>query len=129
MIEREAKQFLHDQTGLLPEQLIPVLDVSFLRCTLVNRNDPERVTIDFSLQFDFQGKSKSIDRLVIVEAKQNKNVQSPFIRLLKDNHIIQGSISKYCLGMALLNENLKKNNFKSRILRINKLLYGIASGY
>ena len=30
-------------------------------------------------------------------------------------------MSKYCVGTALLNKSLKQNNFKERILKINKL--------
>ncbi|HNQ12555.1 MAG TPA: polyphosphate polymerase domain-containing protein [Bacteroidia bacterium] len=129
IIEGSAVAFLKEQTNLSPEDLIPTIQVLFTRCTFVNKTQAERVTMDFDLTFTKDNKEENFSGIVIVEAKQNKSVQSPFVRLLKKHHIIAGGVSKYCLGMALLNDQLKRNNFKSKILRFNKLKYDIASGY
>jgi len=37
------------------------------------------------------------------------------------------SISKYCIGSALLNKNLKANNFKEKILTLNKIENGLVA--
>ena len=67
-------------------------------------------------------KEKAAMSLKIAEVKQEKaSSNSDFIKAIRKHHIRSSSMSKYCVGTALLNENLKQNNFKERILKINKL--------
>jgi hypothetical protein len=40
---------------------------------------------------------------------------------MKENEIRPYSISKYCVGAVSLNPNLKYNNFKEKLLLIDKL--------
>ncbi len=65
---------------------------------------------------------KNIPHIIIAEVKQEKaSGNSDFIKAIKKHHIRKSGMSKYCVGMALLNKNIKQNNFKERILKINKL--------
>ena len=64
----------------------------------------------------------AIPHIVIAELKQGKaNVGSDFVKIIKKQHVRPMGMSKYCIGTALLNKQLKSNNFKERILKINKL--------
>ena len=66
--------------------------------------------------------------LVIAELKQERvSRNSPFAAALKKRLIRPGSISKYCLGVALLKENAKRNAFKAKILKIEKVEHGSAA--
>ena len=42
---------------------------------------------------------------------------------MKKFHIREGSISKYCLGIALTCSGVKKNNFKEKLHTIKHLIY------
>lgn len=102
--------------------LSPVMWNNFHRITLMSKNTPERVTIDTNLSFEYNGMNAGFQHLVIGEIKQEKsNHRSPILNLLKKNGIRPSGMSKYCLGMALLNNKVKRNNFKERILAIEKI--------
>ena len=104
--------------------------VHYKRLTLVNSNLTERVTIDLDLKYnDLNDAEKKFNNLAIIEIKQDKAHRSEVALLLKKNHIREGSISKYCLGTASLFPEVRKNNFKLKINQLNKIQYGIATGY
>ena len=66
---------------------------------------------------------KLFDQLIISEIKQNKyNPKSDFIRILRNLKIQEMRFSKYCMGLLHVNNNLKHNRFKPRLLQINKIL-------
>jgi hypothetical protein len=46
------------------------------------------------------GKTELLNQLVIAEVKQDSKIASPFITIMRHKHIRQGSISKYCFGVA-----------------------------
>ena len=82
------------------------------------------MTIDLNLGFKSyeNNNEENIPHLIIAEVKQEKaSSNSDFIKAIREHHIRQSSMSKYCVGTALLNKDLKQNNFKERILKINKL--------
>ena len=63
------------------------------------------------------------DQLIISEIKQNKyNPKSDFIRILRNLKIQEMRFSKYCMGLLHVNNNLKYNRFKPRLIQINKIL-------
>lgn len=100
----------------------PSLWNSFKRITLVNKNVPERITIDLNLTFSHNNQQHVLDYLVIAEVKQEKvNLNNPFIALLKEEGIRENSISKYCIGSLLCHSDLKYNNFKEKLLILDKL--------
>lgn len=106
------------------EEIIPVLWNNFTRLTLVHKTMNERLTIDLNLAFESvkNQNKENIDHIIIAEVKQEKaSSNSDFIKAIRKHHVRNSSMSKYCLGTALLNKGLKQNNFKERILRINKL--------
>jgi hypothetical protein len=106
------------------ESLIPQVENSFQRITLVDTGAPERITIDTDISFQFHKRKVHIPDLVIIEAKQERqNRHSPFLLALKKRMIRPESISKYCLGVALLTDQ-KSNGFKEKLRRINKITHG-----
>lgn len=112
--------FLNKMLPFEPQTLIPVLWVNYGRYTFVNKTVAERVTIDLGLEFVKDDVTKKLGNLVIAEVKQEKRKTSPFVKVMKKYHIREGSISKYCMGIALTCDNVKKNNFKSKLLILNQ---------
>jgi hypothetical protein len=115
------EQLLIKRTDFEAATLQESLEVKYNRITLVNKNLSERVTIDISLSYSNKDITCSYPSLVIAEVKQEKASRSPVITLLQERSIHPYSISKYCLGIASLNENVKKNNFKPKLLHVKKL--------
>lgn len=124
MAFQEPEQtFIRSITPYQTTGLEPQLQNYFHRITLVDKKLTERVTIDFGLEFDkvSTGLHKSVDGLVIVEMKQDGASNSHFRKFLNELRVIPGSMSKYCLGMVLLNPDLKNNRFKKKIRKITKI--------
>lgn len=126
-ITGKAENLLRENTNLDPALLEPKIWVNYSRITLVNTFLKERVTIDVNLSFKNTVASSGLENLVIAEVKQESCASSPFIDLMKKNHIRRGSISKYCLGIASLYKDVKQNNYKPKLLNLNKILYGTAT--
>lgn len=122
-IKDKAEILLKEKTPLLASGLEPKIWVNYSRITLVNKNSPERVTIDIELTFKNNEQNKTIDNLVIAEVKQDKALSSAFIKLMKKYHLREGSISKYCYGIISLFEKIKHNNFKPKLILLKKTLY------
>ena len=105
------------------DEITPVIENWFNRITLVNYGKTERLTIDFNLKFHHL-KSDGHDELqkvAIIELKRDGNVPSPAVDILRDLRIMRSGFSKYCIGSALTNKELKRNNFKERLTMINKM--------
>lgn len=120
MIEGKALELVNNTTPLLSEKLEPKLWVNYSRITLVNKVIPERLTLDIDLNFKNREQEIGFKNLVIAEVKQEKIRDSPFIHVMKTNHLRQGSISKYCFGVTTLIPDIKKNHFKQYLLSIYK---------
>ncbi len=121
-ITDKAEVLLKEKTPLFPNELEAKLWVNYSRITFVNKNFPERVTIDIDLSFKKDEEYKTIPNLVIAEVKQDKAAVSVFIKLMKKNHVRAGSISKYCFGVINLFNKIKHNNFKPNLNLIKKKL-------
>jgi hypothetical protein len=117
----ESENFLITELPFDPHILRPMIWINYHRYTLVNKNGGERVTLDLGLEFQKNDRTQKLGRMVIAEVKQDKRVQSPFSDMMKKHHVREGSISKYCMGMAFTLQELKKNNFKMKIRNIQKI--------
>lgn len=127
-LQSDAIDFLHKHTSLSTENLEAKMFVYYKRITLVNNDLTERVTIDLDLNYaDLNLRTSKFENLVIVEIKQDKASKSDMAALLKHKHIREGSISKYCLGVATLFDNMRVNNFKERINQFKKLQNDISA--
>ena len=114
-------------SGLDAGMLFPCLQVDYSRITLVNRHIPERITLDLGLCFAGKDGKKQIPRLVIAEVKQERSRKSPFVQLLHENHIREGTVSKYCWGLISLRNDLPHHHFKTKIRALHKICHGTAS--
>ena len=122
-IEGEESVFLSSVSGLKAESLIPVVEINFKRITLVSLQYNERITFDFDLTFSVKKEPTTIEDLVIVEMKRDANsaARTPIMEALKRQRIYPSSMSKYCLGMILLDETNRYNTYKPKLLKLNKL--------
>lgn len=104
-------------------ELSPHLSTQFHRVTLVNKAKTERLTIDMDLVWKnmISDESKTFNDLVIIELKRDGNVPSPMTKIMMDLRIHPLKISKYCIGTALTTPDIKKNRFKSKIRKIEKI--------
>ncbi len=100
----------------------PKLWNSFGRITLVDTKAGERLTIDTDIAFEMGGRRVRTPELVIIEVKRDENSgTSEVLRQLKHQLVRPESMSKYCLGVALLYPEMKSNNFKQKLLKIEKI--------
>ncbi len=120
----EAVDFITEKANYAVDKISGRLRNQFSRITLVNKGKTERLTIDLNIKFDncVTGNHNTIPALCIVEVKRDGNVYSPFTSYMDDFRIKKKSISKYCLGMILTDEGLKKNRFKEKLRYIEKML-------
>ncbi len=94
---------------------------TFRRITLVNKDFSERCTIDINLTFFSEKEKVSCNKMAIVELKQGKlNLKTPLSSELKRNRIYSKGFSKYCIGRAFLEPDLKQNIFKAKMLQLKK---------
>jgi hypothetical protein len=118
----KAFEFLKRMLPFSPLELLPKIWINYSRITLVNKISAERLTLDLNLEFEREGRKQILSKLVIAEVKQDSKVASPFISIMRAKHIRQGSISKYCFGVASSFNKVKKNNFKQKLSIVNKII-------
>lgn len=120
----EARELLANNSSYTIDNLQPALITSFCRITLVNPTLTERSTIDLELSYEDArtGNKAHIERMAIVEIKQDGNTASELKLMLRNMHIAPLKVSKYCLGTTLTVDNIKHNRFKAKIQQINKRL-------
>jgi hypothetical protein len=116
----DAFMSLASNNGYKFEVLAPSLFVFFNRITLLNRLFPERVTLDFGLRYEF-GKTKVLLKdTAIVELKRDRSpersaAQNSFRKIHKE----PSAFSKYCMGICLTCEDVRKNRFLSRLRNLS----------
>jgi hypothetical protein len=120
--QRHFSGFIARHTPYNPKHLNRSVTNHFNRFTLVDTGMKERVTVDFNLSFTDASQRASLNGLVIIEVKQDRvDKDSNIFQVLKTNKVRPAAISKYCIGISLLNSQPKTNNFKSILLKINKI--------
>ncbi len=112
-------------TGTGAEQFEPKLWVQFRRITLVRRDLRERITLDTGLEFHSATVCRPFPRLVVAEVKQRYLMRfSPFVQTMRKLGIQPLPLSKYCVGVVATQQPVKYNQFKSKLLTIEKLCNG-----
>ncbi len=122
-INAEEAAFLSSVSYLNAETLLPVIEIDFRRVTLVSLEYNERITFDFQLTFNGKKPATVVDDLVIVELKRDAESahRTPVMKSLKNQGVHPSSMSKYCLGMILMDETSRYNRYKPKLLKLNKL--------
>lgn len=119
----KEKEFILLNTPFLTSDLKVSLDNRFTRITMVNKNFNERCTIDSCLNYVYKDKFIDLKDLVIIEIKSDRNSDhSPLKIALRDHRIKAKGFSKYCIGRSVTNDQLKRNAFKTKIRRLEKLI-------
>lgn len=119
-----GEEFLKELTPYTFSDIIPTMENRFKRITLVNYNKTERLTIDFDIHFinHETGEEGEIENIVIIELKREGRTASPISQMLRELRIKPSGFSKYCIGSAITNRNLKLNRFKKRMHRYHKIV-------
>lgn len=117
-----AEAFIFSHAPYTAASLEPKLWNAFRRITLVNMQHKERFTVDLGLHFYRPGAGITLPDIAIAEIKQDRlSNTSDFLREMRYLGIRPTGFSKYCTGVALLYPEVKHNNFKPRLLHLNRL--------
>ena len=108
-------EVLDSEYGQGAPGLCPVLDSGYVRGTFVNPHDGERLTCDVDLVYADGSRRLLGPDLFVVETK-TVDGRGAADRALASMGIRPVSMSKYCIGMALLHPELPANRW-SRLLR------------
>jgi len=121
--DEQSRNFMQELISADAASLKPVITTGFTRITLIDLADAERITVDFNISWhNIRGGSVEMPFLAIAEVKRDKSTsQSPFFQHLKHLGIRSSGFSKYCTGIALLNNVPKANNLKPKLLKLNKI--------
>jgi len=116
-------EWLQGRLDYVPSELSPALETTFSRITLVNPGRTERSTIDMSVSFSNMRNGARADtgRLVIIEVKQGGNLPSRLREILLEHRVKPLRVSKYCIGTAMTDPDIKKNRFIPKLRIIDKL--------
>ncbi len=117
----EEISFISENTDLKGNDLQPALHNKFQRITLISKDKLDRCTIDIGPVFWNAYGEEKFENLVIFELKRGRSLKSsPIISILRQLKIRQRGLSKYCMGRATLEPDLKRNAFKPRLRFIQK---------
>ena len=120
-LDPEQHAFVTKASGV-EEALQATLWNNFTRYTFVNKSTPERLTMDLDLTYSDGVMERPLGGIVIAELKQDRaDRTSPFVQLMRSRVIAASGMSKYCVGMLLLNKNVKHNAFKAVLLKLERL--------
>lgn len=120
--DKRACGYLADNSWFSADQLSPSLETVFRRITLVNPARTERLTIDSRVRFTNMrsGREASLGDGVVIELKQDGRASSPMKDILLDRRVKPLRVSKYCIGVALTDPEVKCGRFKPKIRMIEK---------
>jgi hypothetical protein len=126
-ISESSKEFARSHILLndvdIMEKIKPKLTVNYSRMTFANATTEDRFTIDTGLAYSGRiSPGRRLNGLVIAEHKKERfSPNAPLFQHLKGMDIHPVSFSKYCMGIALTEENIKHNRFKKKILALRKM--------
>lgn len=102
-------------------ELHEAVTIKYTRVTLVGKGQPERITIDLGLSVSRLGSVRAYPGMAIVEVKQERRWQSSFATAMKELRLRPTSFSKYCIGIATLEPEVKRNMFMRTLRRMEAL--------
>jgi len=121
-LSNTENEFLRPQIPADVHELKAKFGTSFRRITLVSKDFDERCTIDTNLCFtSFKSKSTDCRDFVIIEVKRDgRKAQTKLASVLKQRGIHEQNFSKYCIGRAMNEADLKRNHFKITLMKMKK---------
>ena len=116
--------FLQTYLKYPQQSLVRQVENRFDRITLVNKAKTERLTIDTNLRFHniSTNNYRFMEELVVIQLKRDGLQPSPILPLLTKLRIHPHGFSKYCIGSALTNADLRRNRIKPRLHSVEKIL-------
>ena len=105
-----------------PYELSRVIDMRYVRMTLVAKKGGERMTIDGQLRFFAPGSSHAVrdDRFILETKSANGNgIADRILRTLHQHPTKH--CSKYCTGIAILNQWTKHNKFLPALRKLGSV--------
>lgn len=125
-MSHETETWLHGYFPYDSRELEPKIWNTFTRITLVSKENCERVTLDLNLTFYTENKVATLDGLAIAEVKMcSENRASSFLAQMRAQKVHPSGFSKYCMGISLLYDQVKKNSMKPKMLWIKKKTGGV----
>ncbi len=123
LTDPEILTWLSDKLSYHSDCMSPSVETVFSRITIVNPRRTERTTIDFGLHFNNlrTGVSADFGDLAIIEVKQDGNHPSEIRDILMECRIKPVRVSKYCIGVAMTDDSVRKGRFKQKLMLIDKL--------
>lgn len=129
-IVRLTDEIKDSTRGVLPahhgidfDRVEPRLWINFKRITLIDAKLGERATIDMNISYrSVEGRECRLDDIVVAELKQATiSMRSPFVQEARRLGIYPKRFSKYCTGIIMMGEPVKKGRFKGRMLGLDKI--------
>jgi len=121
----EASQFVESLTPACVHPLQPVLWNEFSRITLVSKRRAERATLDVNVRYRAGDSRAVLSGVVVAEIKQESvNRDSELVFQMRALSLHPTSLSKYCIGMAMLYPGVKHNLFKPVLREIENVMRG-----
>ena len=115
-LSRGARSLLVAHAPTDDRALEPKLRNDFLRITLVGKHTSERVTFDLAVQFEHEGRTAALPRAIVAEVKQHaRRDDSPFFARMRAAGRPATSVSKYCIGVALLVHGIERDAFDEKL--------------
>jgi hypothetical protein len=124
----EAEEWLQEVYPYDSQALEPKLWNTFTRLTLVSKQRCERVTLDVDLTFHAGARMAHLDNIAIAEVKMERgNCHSPFMQQMHLQQVHRRGFSKYCIGVGLVYDGVKKNALKPKLLWLDMMTRGAAT--
>jgi len=121
VLDHQQSDFVGPYIGCPPSSLDIKIQNQFQRITLVNRNLRERCTLDLNVSFSSGDQRADLQNLVVLELKQERrDIPSPLATTLRGQRLRTQGFSKYCIGRALLQPDLKHNRLKPVLQRVRR---------
>jgi len=114
-VEGSVNSFYGDS---FTDRIDPTLTMRYHRLTLVGRGRPERVTVDFDLEFsEPDGATAQMpagDLIIEVKSENGRGLADAALRRAGAR---PAKCSKYCIGLILVHPDLRYNVFKRTLVR------------
>ncbi|MFZ6026306.1 MAG: polyphosphate polymerase domain-containing protein [Chloroflexota bacterium] len=121
-ITADSGRWLHRVFPLDGGTLEAKLWNTFTRITLVSKQYCERVTLDLDIAFHTEQRTARLNGVAIAEVKMDASGQdSPFLAQMRAQRLRPRGFSKYCMGVSLLYDGVKKNAIKPKALWVEKI--------
>lgn len=121
-----SREFIDANCPTLAADLRPALLNNFDRIQLVNKESPERLTIDLNLEVETGSSPVRLPGIAIAEFKQERSDRNhrdaEFLKRMRSLNVRPTSFSKYCMCLLLTNGDIKHNRFRPQLRRLNRLM-------